>query len=1139
MSGLEALAALGLACNVFQVVSFTGEVCKTAKTIFETGVEPDPAAPLSATLESLTKAFDDIEKTASSARQAMTAQDKELVRIAKECTKAALDLKAEVDKREKTTVSAKGNLVKSAFAGIRGAMRARKLEGLEKMVDAHRGALETRLLAQICSKADALTISQHDSFGKLDATLRGFIQAFFQGETSIGALLSQESTSIKAHMTAEAAELKTAVFQLSQDTTQAHQGSLRTTLELNNNLAAWNSHAVDIAERERLLKSLKYPTMMERHNQIVDPHADTFEWIFQGLGHSHAEVELDPGAHESEDSEASDHDAVGNETDREASDEAVDKANDETGNETDKEASDSDNAVDKANDEASEETHSTFWTFDDEATQYGHSDRATANETDDEIRDAAIFDDGSTDDSEGDEAVGYDKSWSRREAVASFHRWAQEPTSQLFWVCGKPGSGKSTLMKFLADDPRTNRLLDSSLPKDLGCRTAIVSHFLWIASGHPMDAMIKGLLCSLVYQLLSELDTVRPVLEQYPRTRTKDYDSDWSEKELRDVLQFLLSRSPRPVCFFIDGLDEVHESDGQPRLLDLLRELRSHLHVKMCVSSRPEPILLAHLGNAPMFKMQDLTLEDIQSFATDSLAKAFRDSHLDFDRKKYQDLIFDVCTLAEGVFLWVALAVRSLGMGLDKRDPFDDMFRRLHILPRDLEKLYVSMWNRLGDDKDLYQKDAAVYLNLVLTDQSLPTSYKSLYWGDISLVEMLLASRPQLAKDILLGGCRDEEHASLRAKIGWQLEELGRKVDVRCAGLLEVKLPCDRDDGDPDFGDPDDSSHHAAGSIRFSHRSAMDFLQSSPQGKQLLEADDSTQEGRTRDLAMARMANIFVGPRVVRNSSSAESPQLDPWNAPGYVNSLWNDDHVSRTTADGLLAAMERSHRYREALLRCPHHDFHGVLALCCCTEFLDDTIRRLPASRPVPSAYAAYLFATILMSKEYLMGDEERLARKVDFLQRLSPMIDMGFRVFPCEHELRTWDPELDKGCVASSPFSRNRIPLTPLMAATLMALEGRMDEYTMPAPLFDDPKGRLCPLQSLLAGSRYQQHLSSRMMYPTGNINLATDHVSGTRWKLVTWSVCSGLLNQRRWHDPDVWIEVDMSQMQFSGTLQFPSLN
>lgn len=67
-----------------------------------------------------------------------------------------------------------------------------------------------------------------------------------------------------------------------------------------------------------------------------------------------------------------------------------------------------------------------------------------------------------------------------------------------------------------------------------------------------------------------------------------------------------------------------------------------------------------------------------------------------------------VCTMAEGVFLWVALALRNLQSGLAKGGDFDELLRRLKTLPKDLSDLYTVMWDRLGDDKDIYQRDAAL-----------------------------------------------------------------------------------------------------------------------------------------------------------------------------------------------------------------------------------------------------------------------------------------------------------------------------------------------------------------------------------------------------------------------------------------------
>ena len=43
---------------------------------------------------------------------------------------------------------------------------------------------------------------------------------------------------------------------------------------------------------------------------------------------------------------------------------------------------------------------------------------------------------------------------------SSFTSWLQGPEN-IYWITGKPGSGKSTLMKMLSTDPQTNTLLQA------------------------------------------------------------------------------------------------------------------------------------------------------------------------------------------------------------------------------------------------------------------------------------------------------------------------------------------------------------------------------------------------------------------------------------------------------------------------------------------------------------------------------------------------------------------------------------------------------------------------------------------------------------------------------------------------------
>lgn len=132
MSGLEPLAALGLVCNVFQVVSFTGEVLAVSKRVFDTGETSETTASLAKFLKSLTATCRDIEASVCSASHPLTPGGEKLIAIANDCKKAALDLKSEID-RSASAAAAKGRLFRSMGVALKSVLGSnRKVEKLER-----------------------------------------------------------------------------------------------------------------------------------------------------------------------------------------------------------------------------------------------------------------------------------------------------------------------------------------------------------------------------------------------------------------------------------------------------------------------------------------------------------------------------------------------------------------------------------------------------------------------------------------------------------------------------------------------------------------------------------------------------------------------------------------------------------------------------------------------------------------------------------------------------------------------------------------------------------------------------------------------------------------------------------------------
>lgn len=148
MSGLEPLAALGLACNVLQVLSFAGEVCKHSKSFFEQGQAPETATAFTKASESLTKAFNEAENIATTSPRPLTQHDEELRRIAEKCKNAAKDLRDEVENATRAA-KAKGKRVNSVIIGFQSVTRKKKVEDLERLLKMHQKQLDTRLLVNI------------------------------------------------------------------------------------------------------------------------------------------------------------------------------------------------------------------------------------------------------------------------------------------------------------------------------------------------------------------------------------------------------------------------------------------------------------------------------------------------------------------------------------------------------------------------------------------------------------------------------------------------------------------------------------------------------------------------------------------------------------------------------------------------------------------------------------------------------------------------------------------------------------------------------------------------------------------------------------------------------------------------------
>lgn len=124
---------------------------------------------------------------------------------------------------------------------------------------------------------DAALIQTQDSFKDLDTVLQTFVLACAQGQTRLEHLITDQSSSIKTHITNETKNL----YQRTRDDIIAESG--RASQTISTTLSAIQTSKAGKEDREKFLESLKYIGMDARRDEIKDPHDKTFEWVFNSI----------------------------------------------------------------------------------------------------------------------------------------------------------------------------------------------------------------------------------------------------------------------------------------------------------------------------------------------------------------------------------------------------------------------------------------------------------------------------------------------------------------------------------------------------------------------------------------------------------------------------------------------------------------------------------------------------------------------------------------------------------------------------------------------------------------------------------------------------------------------------------------
>lgn len=247
----------------------------------------------------------------------------------------------------------------------------------------------------------------------------------------------------------------------------------------------------------------------------------------------------------------------------------------------------------------------------------------------------------------------------------------------LLWIKGKPGSGKSTLMKFTLANARKSM------------KDALILSFFFNARGSELEKSVIGTYRSLLWQLLKQRPALQDVFESLELATRTSESPQWSVECLKALFeQAVQSLEGSPLTCFIDALDECDEQQIRDMIsfFERLGELAQGAGIKfrVCLSSRHYPHIIS--------KGQDLILEGQEGHTQD--IHCYLNSELKIgDGKLAERIREELLEKASGVFMWIVLVVGILNK--EYASGRTHMLRqRLGKIPGDLHELFRDILTR-------------------------------------------------------------------------------------------------------------------------------------------------------------------------------------------------------------------------------------------------------------------------------------------------------------------------------------------------------------------------------------------------------------------------------------------------------------
>ncbi|KAK5092352.1 hypothetical protein LTR70_003961 [Exophiala xenobiotica] len=396
----------------------------------------------------------------------------------------------------------------------------------------------------------------------------------------------------------------------------------------------------------------------------------------------------------------------------------------------------------------------------------------------------------------------------------------------LLWLRGKPGAGKSTIIKMAIDHAKSV----GHAPGHSGL-TRSVNSFFFNSRGAVLECKPEGLFRSTLHQLFEpqalELE-FEPLTLFLRKLNLFSHGWKWTEGELRAMFRRTVKRPGLDLVLFVDALDECEEEHIRPLVDFLVQEIdqahRAGSLLRICLSSRHYPNVSARSCHTIVAEQHNGT--DINTYV---------ETQMSTTRGDMASIISKITQESSGVFLWTALVVRRMQEAIEDGESTSTLLEILASTPLGLSEIFEALLSSINENE---REEARSILLFVL-----------------------YAKRPLTLAELTIAFAFRKPYPSLFAYLDSAEfipdEQMSRLITKRIRGLVEVKIS-------------------GSSIVQFIHGSVREYLLRTP-GLLLSTATTQAQLKASADNKLAQSCFNFIRvpdcndhsliPYVSRNSS--------------------------------------------------------------------------------------------------------------------------------------------------------------------------------------------------------------------------------------------------------------------------------